>query len=263
MKSVFFLTCFLPKSSSQEFSDIFPVWSVKSHLFDILFSSEVVKTSFCFGIFPPLKCQITFFRQFTFSLWSHQVIFPRLFFLWSRGDVWDESPGFPLFDFYLDGKRILLFALISSRTSVNSGLSADRSIGRLWSQAVGRSPWIEGQVIYFFSGINSPILGDHLASWEWRPEGPSTYIWRFRVGAGVLALGNFRVPRLASSSIVWVSPRRVYLRVPCYIFGCIFYLVGWDNDILIIFGSGSGVFVVYERVYCTWDILSTRFFDLS
>ena len=47
----------------------------------------------------------------------------------------------------------------------------------------------------------------------------------------------------------------IYLRV--------YFFVGSDSDILSIFGSSSsGIFVVYER-YCTWNILSTRFFELS
>ena len=61
-------------------------------------------------------------------------------------------------------------------------------------------------------------------------------------GGCVLAPGNFQVPRLVSSSIVWAWPR-VYLRVSSHVFvelSSIVVLVG--SDILGIFGSGSGIF---------------------
>ena len=111
--------------------------------------------------------------------------------------------GFHDLNFILMVKRILLLALISSRTAavgIRSGshvvgrsgekghpAAAGRSVSSVcvslspWihrsrSQAAGLLPWIGGggQVILISLGVNSPVLGDHLPSWDRKPEGSNS-----------------------------------------------------------------------------------------
>ena len=100
--------------------------------------------------------------------------------------------------FILIVKRILLpLALISSRTAAAvfvgirygshvvgrsgekgppcgcSNVALSPWIHRSGSQAVGLLPWIGGgggQVIFIYLGANCPVLGDHLTSWDRKPE---------------------------------------------------------------------------------------------
>ena len=106
--------------------------------------------------------------------------------------------GFHYLIFILMVTRILLIALISSRTAaavgVRSGsyvvgqsggkgpprgcgaaLSLSPWIHRSGSQAVNLLPWIEGEAgSTYFSGVNSPVLGDNLTSWDRKPD-PSSF----------------------------------------------------------------------------------------
>ena len=145
--------------------------------------------------------------------------------------------------FILMVKRIQLLALISSRTAVlfrffgairwahrkgaRRGCGSvcrsfsDRSIARSGSQAVGLSPWTEGQ---FFWGLNSPALGVHLTSWDRKPDGPNEsadFAW-------ALVCWHSRILEYRSTAFGLRSCGRyrgyLYLRASCYIFGCIFYL---------------------------------------
>ena len=113
--------------------------------------------------------------------------------------------GFHYLIFILMVKRILLLALISSRTAVGFvgirsgsyvvGRSGERGhpaaagqrasfvcvslspwIHRNGSQAVDLLPWIgEGTGNTNYLRVNSPVLGDHLTSCDRKPEGPNRY----------------------------------------------------------------------------------------
>ena len=120
---------------------------------------------------------------------------------WSPGDIQDASPGFPLFNFHLDGK---------TGTAACSDTIAHSSSFRRWSGSyvVGRSgekgpprgcratvslsPSLRGSIGLghqrwvchpgseggtddtYFSGVNSPALDDHLTSWDRKPEDSNT-----------------------------------------------------------------------------------------
>ena len=118
--------------------------------------------------------------------------------MWSPGDVRDASPEFPLYDFHLDGKtdtaacsdiiahssgfcRFSVWVL--RRRSVRGkgppgacGSAALRVSLSPWihwsgSQAVGLLPWIGGGTGNTNSlGVNCPVLGDHLTSWDQNPK---------------------------------------------------------------------------------------------
>ena len=107
--------------------------------------------------------------------------------------------GFHYLIFIVMVKRILLLALVSSRTAAVGirfgsyvvGRSAEKGPPRgcgavplSLSPPVDPSVWVTGGESVtldrrvgtgntYFSGVNSPVLGDHLTSWDRKPEGPN------------------------------------------------------------------------------------------
>ena len=124
------------------------------------------------------------------------------------------------------------------------------------------------------------MLGDHLTSWDRKPKGPNKSAdcaWTLRV----LVLANFRGIFFDRVGIIEGISTDLWLYLRVYLLSSVqVLLISWassvfgiylqvcllsglDSDILSIFGSSSVIFVVYERIYCTWDILSARFCELS
>ena len=106
--------------------------------------------------------------------------------LWSPGDIRDISPGFPLFDFHVDVEKdtVACSDIISYRSQVDMWLVLPRRLVRgkgpprgcgsvcqrdIQTLDMGHRRWVchpgpRDRKAIIFSGVNSPVLGDHNSS---------------------------------------------------------------------------------------------------